>query len=176
MKSKSIAHTDGAFSSATGIIGSGVVLSATKPKIDGITLPWIEIESSGQFNTNNIRAYNPDNGKFNKEETAKTVATYVKYGSLIGEILAAKHAIYLALFLDTPTIILNYDFKGVKYFSALYNLSEKQKREIPFLKDYAQLCEIVKTYRKLYFSKVKAHSGDALNERADELAHGIDMS
>jgi ribonuclease HI len=175
MVSESIAYSDGAFSSATGRIGSGVVLNATNPTIDGIKLPWIALESSVQLNTRNIVACNPDNGKFSKKETEKTVATYVKYGALIGEILAARHAIYSAVFLNTPSIILNYDFEGVEYFSAFYNLSEKQKREIPYLKEYAELCEIVKMYRALYFAKVKAHSGNKLNQRADQLARGVNV-
>lgn len=85
--------------------------------------------------------------------------------SVAGEITGSIHAIEKAIELGIPELTIFYDNYGIEYWA-----TGKWKRNKDGTKMYHQFIMDTKCIIKLYFVKVKAHSGIPGNEEADLLA------
>lgn len=95
---------------------------------------------------------------YNKEEA--------KMRNVAGEILAAKLAIKLAMELGMKKLTIFYDYDGVANW-----VTGKWKAKKKFTKEYAEfVIDAISKGLKIYFKKVKGHSGIQLNEEVDQLA------
>ena len=84
---------------------------------------------------------------------------------IAGEILAVMVAIEKAITLEAKEIIINYDFAGIENWA-----TNKSKRRKNGAKMYYNYIQMAKEQIHIEFRKVKAHSGNELNNRADKLA------
>jgi ribonuclease HI len=168
-KHRAIAYTDGAFSSTTRQIGSGVVIHANNVIIDGVPLPWLDCEISIKLDVPNVKCFK--NNELDTVATNERIELLSRHGSLIGELQAARLAGLFSYGLGVRSLNLNYDFSGVELFSQPENVRARHK-SIPFLNNYALTCDELRKHMFLRFTKVDAHSGNELNDRADKLAQG----
>lgn len=89
----------------------------------------------------------------------------VSMRNVAGEIKAAEYAMLWALKMGFKKLILHYDYEGVeKWCTGAW----KAKKEGTI--DYAYVYGRINHGLEVEFVKVKAHSGDKYNDRADRLA------
>lgn len=89
-----------------------------------------------------------------------------KMRNVAGEILGARLAIEKAVELGMKKLVIFYDYDGVGNW-----ITGKWKPKKKVTKDYVSfVLSIMKKGLKLYFRKVKGHSGIHLNEEVDQLA------
>ena len=90
---------------------------------------------------------------------------------IIGELFACRKAIQKAISLGIKSLQIYFDYIGVELWA---NGEWEAKKEVT--KDYLSFINSVKDDIKLGFVKVKAHSGNPLNEEVDKYAkQAIDM-
>ncbi|MGM0378391.1 MAG: viroplasmin family protein [Bacillota bacterium] len=85
--------------------------------------------------------------------------------NVAGELLAAKKAIKWAIENNYEKIVIHYDYSGIKNWAKGFWKTNK-KGTI----EYKKFIDKIKDKIKIEFIKVKAHSGDKYNDKADKLA------
>lgn len=91
----------------------------------------------------------------------------IKLKNVAGEIFGAITVMKAARKLKLKRMKLYFDFSGIEDI-ALGKIKPKQKNR--FLLAYREFFTEINKYIKIYFCKVKSHSGIELNNRADRLA------
>lgn len=89
----------------------------------------------------------------------------VSMRNVAGELLAAKKAIKWAVNNNYEKIVIHYDYSGIKNWAKGFWKTNK-KGTI----EYKEFIDKIKDEIDIEFIKVKAHSGDKYNEKADKLA------
>lgn len=85
--------------------------------------------------------------------------------NVAGEIKGAELAIRFCLDRDVKSLEIFYDYEGIaKWGDRKWKTNKKGTTE------YADFCQRVKRDLKIKFTKVKGHSGNKYNDRADRLA------
>lgn len=89
-----------------------------------------------------------------------------KMRNVAGEILGAMEVVKLAKKLNMKKITIFHDYKGIEaWVLGYWKCNKKETME------YAKfMLEAMKTGIKIYFKHVKGHSGNKLNDEADQLA------
>lgn len=82
-----------------------------------------------------------------------------------GEINAVKEAINLAHWYNLKEIAIGYDYNGLKYWA-----TGEWKTNLPLTKEYRKFMEQEMKDIKIYWIKIKSHTGHKYNEIADEMA------
>lgn len=82
-----------------------------------------------------------------------------------GEINAVKEAINLAHWHNLKEIAIGYDYNGLKYWA-----TGEWKTNLPLTKEYREFMEQEMKDIKIYWIKIKSHTGHKYNEIADEMA------
>lgn len=90
-----------------------------------------------------------------------------KQRNVAGEMRAAMGAVAYAIKNNLKSIRLHYDYYGIEYWA-----TGKWKRNNTYTQKYHEFMSGVlnNSELKIRFIKVKAHSGDPFNDRADKLA------
>ena len=91
--------------------------------------------------------------------------SWLGHHNVAGEILGAIKAFALAESLDAKALTLYHDYEGICAWA-----TGTWRANYPMTKHYQALAQRFQENRTLTFVKVKAHSGDPLNEKADQLA------
>ena len=91
--------------------------------------------------------------------------SWLRHHNVAGEILGAIKAFALAESLDAKALTLYHDYEGICAWA-----TGTWRANYPMTQDYQALAQRFQENRTLTFVKVKAHSGDPLNEKADQLA------
>lgn len=140
-------YVDGSYNSNTGEYGSGIVIVK-----NGVVI--------GEFSESNF-----------DEEFSKLM-------NVAGEVTAARLSIGIAEEKGLKEIVICYDYKGIE----LWAINEKYSgirsfsHEAPWkankegTKEYKECMFDAHKKIKIHFKKIKAHSGNIFNDRADELA------
>lgn len=89
----------------------------------------------------------------------------IKLRNVAGEIMSSMKAISFAIKNDYKNIIIYYDYLGIEKW---YEKSWKAKNM--FTQKYVDFTEEAKKRINIKFVKIKAHSGDTMNNLADSLA------
>lgn len=100
-----------------------------------------------------------DLGRFTHSKESKSQSVY-------SELKAAMRAVELAIANDIYSLVIVYDFKGIKEW-ALGNWKCKK----PICKEYYEFMQKYSQYIKIRFQKCKAHNSNKYNEIADNLAN-----
>lgn len=90
---------------------------------------------------------------------------YSDFRNVTGEIFGALFAINKSIEYGLDEVYIHYDYTGISNW-ALGNW----KTNNDLTKSYKKEFDILKNKIKIYFIKVKAHTGDEYNEQADKLA------
>lgn len=90
---------------------------------------------------------------------------YNESHQIAGEVFGAAHAIQRAIQRGYQRITIYYDYLGIEKWA-----TGEWRANKPVSKDYIKFIEKVKPLIDIDFKKVKAHSGEEYNERADQLA------
>lgn len=85
--------------------------------------------------------------------------------NILGEVSAAIVAIKRAIFERCSKIVIHYDYAGIEKWATGEWTCRKQ-----ISKDYVKELNNLEKFINISFQKVKAHSGDGNNNRADRLA------
>jgi ribonuclease HI len=99
----------------------------------------------------------------------KLLKSQAKYGSCIAEMTATKTAIKTARSLGFTHIDIFHDWNGVDHFSYRDNIKKRHFLCRSFA-SYADFVEEARKYLMINFIKVKAHSGNKLNNLVDKMA------
>lgn len=91
--------------------------------------------------------------------------SWLKHHNVAGEILGAIKSFALAQSLGAKTLTLYHDYEGICAWA-----TGAWRANYPMTKQYQALALAFQKKNQLIFVKVKAHSGDPLNEKADQLA------
>lgn len=91
--------------------------------------------------------------------------SWLRHHNVAGEILGAIKAFALAQSLGAKALTLYHDYEGICAWA-----TGTWRANYPMTQDYQALAQRFQENRTLTFVKVKAHSGDPLNEKADQLA------
>ncbi len=87
--------------------------------------------------------------------------------NVAGEMLGAMHAVQWAIREGYTSLEIRYDYEGIeKWVTGQYRAMNERTRQ------YAAYMRGCASKIRLSFKKVKAHSGDTLNDMADEAARG----
>ncbi|PKK39414.1 Ribonuclease HI-related protein [Clostridiaceae bacterium JG1575] len=92
-------------------------------------------------------------------------AEYLGMRNVAGEILGAISAMRYARSVKAQSLTLYFDYQGIESWA-----TGRWKRNNALTKGYHEFVQEYRQYFDLFFVKVKGHSGDPLNEMADELA------
>lgn len=106
-----------------------------------------------------------DDEKIHEDSHEYTSYKYSESRQIAGEVFGAAHAVQWAIAQSYSTVVVHYDYNGVEYWA-----TGEWKTNKPVSQDYKKLIETLRPYIQIEFKKVKAHSGDQWNDRADELA------
>lgn len=90
---------------------------------------------------------------------------YPEHRNVSGEIMGTIRAIKLAIEKGEKKLIINYDYEGIRSWAL-----GKWKTNKELTREYKKFFDSTKNQIEVSFIKVKAHSGDYYNERADKLA------
>lgn len=85
--------------------------------------------------------------------------------NVAGEMLGAMYAVQWAINKGYKELVLRYDYEGIEKWAA-----GAWKAKNTLTQKYADFMRSRQRFIRISFEKVKAHSGDYYNERADELA------
>lgn len=89
----------------------------------------------------------------------------VEMRNVTGEMIASMQAVRWAIRQGYETLEIRYDYEGIeKWVTGAW----KAKKE--YTRKYAEYMRACQSKLKLVFHKVRAHSGDKLNEKVDLLA------
>ena len=91
--------------------------------------------------------------------------SWLRHHNVAGEILGAIKAFALAKSLGAKALTLYHDYEGICAWA-----TGAWRANYPMTKQYQALALAFQEKTQLVFVKVKAHSGDPLNEKADQLA------
>jgi len=140
-------YVDGSYNANTGEYGSGIVMVK-----NGVIV--------GEFSESNF-----------DEEFSKLM-------NVAGEVTAARLSVAIAEEKGLKEIVICYDYKGIELWaineryvgirSFSYEAPWKANKE--GTKEYKECMFDAHEKIKIHFKKIKAHSGDVFNDRADELA------
>lgn len=123
----------------------------------------------GSFNVkNNKGGYGlviTKNGEILYEESKELTGDGLTMRNVFGEIVGACRAVELAYMYNIPKITLAYDYEGIEKWA-----TGTWKRKNEHTKTYYEYMQNAQKGMQIVFSKIKAHSGDKLNDRADALA------
>ena len=123
----------------------------------------------GSYNMNkNLGGYGLVITKDNKSiyEEQKTLKDAgLSMRNVYGEIVGACRAVELAYKCNVNSITIAYDYEGIEKWA-----TGKWKRKNEYTKKYYEYMQKMKKEIKINFLKVKAHSNNEFNEKADELA------
>lgn len=176
---------------------NGVYTSAEKTlqNIDDCPDAWVKafdneqeahdfvFDSASHTDSNHVIAYvdgsyNKDTGQYSSGivmiaegkvilEKGEAYATmdYRESHQIAGEVFGAARAIQHAIIRGFEKITIYYDFLGIEKWA-----TKEWKTNKPVSQNYATFIDKVKSQIDIQFEKVKAHSGDYYNERADQLA------
>ncbi len=123
----------------------------------------------GSYNTkSNIYGYgfvmNIDDNLY--EQTGKGVDhEKAKMRNVAGEILGAQKAIEFAINKGIECLTIYYDYQGIEMWAI-----GKWKTNKKYTQEYVKFINSVSDKIELIFVKVKAHSKDYMNDKADNLA------
>ena len=95
----------------------------------------------------------------------KFITKYPKHRNVTGEILAAVLAFEYAKNEKIKKLEIFYDYNGIKMWA-----KGEWKTNTEITKKYKKLYDHYSKFLEIYFSKVKAHTGNTYNELADKLA------
>lgn len=93
------------------------------------------------------------------------VEEYKTHRNVAGEVLGALKVMEMAINMGIKTVFLHYDYAGIEYWA-----KGEWKRNTSLTKAYKEKYDLYKKSLDVHFIKVKAHSGDVYNEKADQLA------
>ena len=135
-------YTDGSYNSNFQVYGGGIVVI-----VEGYPDP-LDLKVSG-----------------NKKE-------FSTYANAAGELLAAMQAIKLAVKLGATSLKIHHDYMGVRAWTLPKGVNGSWRPKVELTKAYAAYVNSARVNHGLLidFVHVKAHKGDALNNRADALA------
>lgn len=85
--------------------------------------------------------------------------------NVTGEILGSVYAVIQAVKLGYTHIDIYYDYLGIEMWA-----TKKWKRNYPLTEDYCKFMSEASKYIDIAFHKVKGHSGDMFNDKADLIA------
>lgn len=100
---------------------------------------------------------------------SKQLKSQQKYGSNIAEMTAVKTAIKTARSLGITQINIYHDWNGIELFSHRDNVKQRHNTCTSYVV-YADYIEKARNDVRICFIKVKAHSGNELNNLADKMA------
>ncbi len=143
-------YVDGSFNANTGEYGSGIVIVR-----NGIIV--------GEFSESN----------YDKE--------FSKLMNVAGEVTAARLSIDIAKEKKLEEIVICYDYKGIELWAineeycGIRSFSDEKswRTNKEGTKEYKECMFNAHKKIKIHFKKIKAHSGDIFNDRADELARNV---
>lgn len=98
---------------------------------------------------------------FGKGEDEKAAALR----NVSGEMKAAMESISYAISFGIKELTICYDYSGIEKWA-----TEEWKRNNDYTRMYNEYIKSKEDKIKLYFYKIKSHSGDKWNDKADELA------
>lgn len=99
------------------------------------------------------------------EESKELTGDGLSMRNVFGEIVGACRAVELAYMYNISKITLAYDYEGIEKWA-----TGAWKRKNEYTKTYYEYMQKAQKGMDIIFSKVKAHSGNKLNDRADKLA------
>lgn len=99
------------------------------------------------------------------EESKELTGDGLTMRNVFGEIVGACRAVELAYMYNIGKIVLAYDYEGIEKWA---NGAWKRKNE--YTKTYYEYMQKAQKGMQIEFRKIKAHSGNKLNDRADKLA------
>jgi ribonuclease HI len=133
----------------------------------------IYVDGSYNQTTNKIGCafalYSDAKKKPHRVAFSKQLKSQQKYGSNIAEMTAVKTAIKTACSLGITQIYIYHDWDGLELFSHRNNIKQRHKA-CPSYAKYADYIENARNDVTICFIKVKAHSGDELNNLVDRMA------
>jgi ribonuclease HI len=92
-----------------------------------------------------------------------------RFGANIAEINACKTAVKAARSLGVTDLTIFYDWNGLEFFSHKSNIKLRHQ-DCQCFSQYADYIERMRMNMHIRFVKVKAHSSNELNARADKMA------
>ena len=99
------------------------------------------------------------------EESKELTGDGLSMRNVFGEIVGACRAVELAYMYKIPKIIIAYDYEGIEKWA-----SGAWKRKNEYTRTYHEYMQKAQKGMQIEFRKIKAHSGNKLNDRADILA------
>ena len=100
--------------------------------------------------------------------SAKYNSKVNSYHNVAGELLATFEAFKTARKHNVSELTVYYDYSGIEAWA-----TGKWKAKNSFTKWYVNQCCIAFEYMNIIFKKVKAHSGDNMNDVADNMAKKV---
>ena len=143
----------------------------TKPK-ENIENDSLHIWIDGSFDTKTKRAsyglvaygLKPNNQPY--EESKAFESKFNTSQNVLGELLGAKRAVQLAIENDFDKVHIYYDYAGIEKWA-----TAEWRTNLELTQEYQQYMQKAEAYGlDIQWQKVKAHSGNPNNERADALA------
>lgn len=124
-------------------------------------------ESSGKFSYGIVFFFNGEDGQVQELDFGKAFSNpeLLEMRNVSGEIMGAAQAMKTAHEMGLSKITIYHDYEGIaKWCQGLWKTNK------PWVKKYKAFYDEISTYLEVEFIKVKGHSGDTYNDKADELA------
>lgn len=119
-------------------------------------------EKTGRYSYGMVWQYKNQGGE--KNGIGKNEA-WQRHRNVAGEVLGAMEAMALAKEMGAKKVLLHHDYIGIKAWAR-----GEWQANYPMTQEYQKTCEAYFKVLEVSFVKVKAHSGNVLNDRADWLA------